>query len=158
MPKIPANLTGAAGEHFVVYQLSCLGYVAALPRAGAMGVDILVSNTQGSESLAIQVKTTDSAVRTRGRGKNKQPYELQFPLGSKSAKLSSRNLFFAFVDLRHLENLPEQPDVYIIPSQVVHDWCESWVDRVPMVRLHKLISDMAPYKNQWSAITSRLDP
>lgn len=87
MSKLSSQLAGTAGEHFVVYQLSCLGLVAAMPRAGSIGVDILVTNPDGSKSLTIQVKTTDYAVRKRGRGSKRIPWELQFPLGVKSAKL-----------------------------------------------------------------------
>ena len=154
MPKIPSSLTGTAGEHFVVYQLSCLGLVATLPRAGTKGVDILVTNTQGSKSLTIQVKTTDYAVRKRG--KKKVPTELQFPLGRKSAKLNNANLFFAFFDLRSLEKLNEQPDVYVVPSKVVHGWCKSWMDKVKLVRLHRRIEEMEPYKNNWNPVVTCL--
>src|SRR5689334_8212230 len=106
-----SNLTAAAGEHYVAYKLSCMGFIAALPRGGSMGIDILVSNSDGSRTLAIQVKTTNWAMRTRGRGQNKAPYELQFPLGYKSAKINNPNLIFAFVDLHGLQGAT-QPDVY----------------------------------------------
>lgn len=157
MPKIPSNLTGTAGEHFIAYRVSCLGLVAALPRGGALGVDVLVSNQDGSKTLAIQVKTTDWAMRTRGRGKNKEPYELQFPLGYKSAKLDNPNLLFAFVDLKRLDDFKEQPDVYLLPSHVVFDHCKSWIDRAKMVRLHIEIKKISKYKNDWSLVRQMID-
>ena len=66
MPTIPRKLTGTAGEHYVAFKLSSLGYVAALAREGSPTVDILVSNLEGSKTLAIQVKTTEWATRDRG--------------------------------------------------------------------------------------------
>jgi len=156
MPKIPPVLTGAAGEHFIAYKLSCLGLVAALPRGGSMGVDVLVSSVDGSKTLAIQVKTTDWAMRTRGRGDKKEPYELQFPLGYKSAKLDNPNLVFAFVDLRGTFNAELQPDVYLVPATFVCTFCRDWVDQVKMVRLHIGIEKLSEFKNNWSGIESML--
>lgn len=156
MPKVPSNLTGTAGEHFIAYRLSCLGLVAALPRGGALGVDVLVSNQDGSKTLSIQVKTTDWAMRTRGRGANKVPFELQFPLGRKSGKINNDNLVFAFVDLKGIDNFDTQPDVYLVPSSVVFAYCNSWVDHVKMVRFHIEISRMEEYKNNWSLVQKML--
>ncbi len=133
MPKIPSKLTGTAGEHFVAYKLSCLGYIAAMSREGSPTVDILVSNLDGSRTIAIQVKTTGWATRTRGRGTGKRPYELQFPLGYKSAKTKGDNFVFAFVDLNGLDS-EKEPDIYIVPSDFVFTYSEPWVDKVKMVR------------------------
>jgi hypothetical protein len=155
MPKIPSKLTGSAGEHFVAYRLSCLGFIAALPREGSPSVDILASNTGGDRTVAIQVKSTEWASRTRGRGVNKQVAELQFPLGHHSAKTTGENLVFAFVDLRGL-GTDAQPDVYLVPSQIVHDHCKSWVDNSKMVRLHIGIEHMQEFKNNWSLISKKL--
>jgi hypothetical protein len=153
MATLSSQLTGTAGEHFVVYQLSCLRFIAALPRAGAKGVDVLVTNEDGSKSLTLQVKTTGSAIRHL----KSRTEELQFPLGD-SWKLNSRNLFFTFVDLRVSSTLVKQPDVYIIPSKIVHGWCKSWAEKKRLVRLHKPVDEMEPYKNNWQQLISRLDP
>lgn len=150
-----ANLTGAAGEHYVAYKLSCLGFIAALPRGGSMGVDILVSNADGSRTIAIQVKTTDWAMRTKGRGALKVPHELQFPLGYKAAKLDNENLVFAFVDLRGLRD-EASPDVYLVPARVINEYCRDWIDYVKWVRLHIEIAQFAKYKNDWALIEKML--
>jgi len=155
MPKIPSKLTGSAGEHFVAYRLSCLGFIAALPREGSPSVDILASNTAGDKTVAIQVKTTEWASRTRGRGVNKKVAELQFPLGYHSAITKGDNLVFAFVDLKGF-GMDTQPDVYLVPSQFVHDHCRSWVDKVPMVRFHIEIERMQEFKNNWNLIMKKL--
>ena len=158
MSRVSPNLTGAAGEHFVVYKLSSLGLVAALPRAGATGVDVLVSNSDGSRTVAIQVKTTDNAVRTRGRGTAKVPFQLQFPLGYKCAKIDNPELLFAFVDLRDSFDHSTQPDVYLVPAPFVNDYCQPWVESVALVRLHIDIAAMQPFKNAWEIVLARLMP
>jgi hypothetical protein len=155
MPSIPSKLTGSGGEHFVACKLSAQGFVAALPREGAPSVDILASNLDGGKTVAIQVKTTDSAMHTRGRGKNRKPADLQFPLGHHCAKLNGENLLFAFVDMNGLQS-ETQPDLYVIPSRFVFDCCTSWVDKVKMVRLHITIAQMDQFKNNWKPVTARL--
>ena len=85
-----------------------------------MGLDILVSNQEGTRTVAIQVKTTDWAVRERGRGDARAPHELQFPLGFKAAKIDNPNLIFAFFDLRGIGS-DDSPDVYLVPSDFVCD-------------------------------------
>jgi hypothetical protein len=156
MPKINSKLTGTAGEHYVAYKLSCMGYVAAIPREGTPTVDILACNTDASKVLSIQVKSTDWATRTRGRGKNKKPHHLEFPLGHKAATHKSENLFFAFVDLNGLDWEAKSPDVYIVPSKYVYDHCEGWASGAKMVRFHISIEEIAQFKNNWKPIVSEL--
>lgn len=156
MPKIPSKLTGLAGEHYVAYKLSCLGFIAAMTREGSPTVDILASNIEGSKTIAIQVKTTDWATRTKGKGKNKKPYQLQFPLGYKSATNKNDNYIFTFVDLNGVDWDEKEPEVYIVPSNFVYDYCKPWVDNVKMVRFHIDIDIMEQYKNNWEIIESKL--
>jgi hypothetical protein len=61
MPKIPTALTGCAGEHFVAYRLSAMGYVAALPRGGSPSVDLMVGTVDGRNTVTVQVKTKSQA-------------------------------------------------------------------------------------------------
>ena len=100
MVKKSGILTGTAGVYFVASQLAARGFHAAPTFGNAPAVDILVSRADGSASLSIQVKTTGWALRTRGRGKNKQPHHYEWDIGEKSAKRNSPDLFFAFVDLK----------------------------------------------------------
>jgi hypothetical protein len=68
------TLIAAAGEYFVAYKLSCLGYLAAPVRLGSPATDLLASTLDGGRTVAIQVKTTGWAERTRGRGdRNESP-------------------------------------------------------------------------------------
>ena len=154
--KGAANLTGTAGEHYVAYKLSCLGLIAALPRGGAMGIDVLVSNEDGSRTLAVQVKTTDWAMRTRGRGKDKVPFELQFPLGYKSAKIDNPSLVFAFVDLRGIRT-ETMPDVYLVPATFVSAHCQPWIEDAKMVRFHIGIDKLTEFKNAWNLVTEMFE-
>lgn len=156
MPRIPSTLTGSAGEHFVAYKLSKMGYLVALTRGGSPSVDLMVGDIDGRKTLSIQVKTTEWATRERGRGANRKPHHLQFPLGRKYAKTNQNNLFFAFVDLKGLD-YNQTPDVYIVPSKFVFDFCKSWVDSARMVRFHIDISDIEPFKNNWDIFKKELD-
>ena len=152
MPKLNSRLTGTAGEHYVAYKLSTLGYVAAIPREGTPTVDILACNLDASQILSIQVKTTSKATRTRGRGEDKVPFQLQLPLGRKAAGINSKSLVFAFVDLNDLDRDDLEPDVYIVPSRFIYNWCKEWRDEAKMVRFHIEIEKMQKFKNNWDII------
>src|SRR5712691_5467961 len=96
--------TGAAGEHYVLYQLHLRGLLAAKSPTGAHAADIVVFSPAMGVGSMLQVKT-----RTLGsdRGWNmRQTHET----------LLHPRLFYAFVDLQ-----PEQPLVYVVPSEVVAD-------------------------------------
>jgi hypothetical protein len=150
-----SKLTATAGEHFVVYSLSRLGYIAAVVREGSQSIDILASTTDGSRTVGIQVKTTSWAERTRGRGDQKAPAELQFPLGHKAVEISDK-VIFCFVDLRG-ESLDAMPDVYVIPAKSIQQEYQGVdVRQWSFFRLHRPISYMAPYKNNWKPIQKAL--
>lgn len=121
-----------------------------------MGVDVLVSHAEGTRTLAIQVKTTEWAMRLKGRGQDKVPHQIQFPLGYKAAKINNPNLIFAFVDLRGLLDDGLAPDVYLVPADYVCRHCADWVDDAKMVRLHIGLTDMEPFKNAWELVLTAL--
>lgn len=147
--------TGTAGVYYVMYRLAAEGIHASCTHGNAPNVDILVSSADGSRSVSVEVKTTEHALRLRGRGAAKQPDHLEFPLGGRAAKLTNPSLFIAFVDLRASLANP-LPDVYLFPSSFVAAYCAPWVDSVPMIRFHIPISAAEPYKNQWSIIRNAL--
>ena len=156
MPKINSKLTGSAGEHYVAYKLSCMGYVVAIPREGVPTVDILACNTDATKLVSIQVKTTEWATRKRGRGENRKPHILDFPLGHKAAGYESDNLIFTFVDINGLTWEDKMPDVYIVPSEFVYKHCKGWARKAKMVRLQIPIKEMEHFKNNWEPIKSAL--
>jgi len=96
-------LTGIAGEYFVAAELSRRGYIAALTQRNTAGVDLLASSADGSRSVSIQVKTTT--------GKR-----ASWRLSSKSEKVKDKNLFYVFV---RLNSVNEMPDYYVASSAEV---------------------------------------
>jgi len=63
MPERATALTGAAGEHYVAFYLSALGYPVALTRGGSPTVDIMAGSLDGEHTISIQVKTSNWAKR-----------------------------------------------------------------------------------------------
>ena len=112
-------MTGAEGAYFVASRLALFGYHAALTHGNAPTVDILVGDIHGTAALSIQVKTTQNAGRTRGRGNAKKLHHYEWEVGPKSGSTKGDNLFFAFVDLRGGKE-SVLPDVYIVKSSDVY--------------------------------------
>jgi hypothetical protein len=149
-----SQLTGVAGVHFVASYLSYLGYHSVPTTRNVQGPDLLVSNLDGSRLLSVQVKTTIWAKRTRGRGEEKEPHHYEWEIGWGSAKLNHPNLFFALVDLRNFEDLP---DVFILPSRVIFAYFKggdptTWT----RARYHPLIASVERYKNNWGVLRRAL--
>jgi len=144
--------TGTAGVYYVMYQLAARGFHASSTMGNAPYLDILVSSEDGERSLALQVKTTEHAMRKRGRGDKRQPHHLEFPLGYKAAKLDRPGVMFAFVDLAVWSD--KQVVVYLVPSAEVYKFCALWVDEVSMVRFHPPVEWMEPYREAWELVAA----
>jgi hypothetical protein len=144
--------TGTAGVYYVMYQLASRGFHASGTMGNAPYIDVLVSSEQGDRSVAIQVKTTEHAMRHRGRGDQRKPDHVEFPLGRKAALLNRPGVLFAFVDLAIWT--PKQVVVYLVPSTAITEWCRPWIDKVKMVRLHQSIELMEPFRENWGQIAS----
>jgi len=150
------TLVAAAGEYFVAYKISCLGYLAAPVRGGSPSTDLLASTIDGGRTVAIQVKTTGWAERTRGRGNNKTPHHLEFPLGHAAVEKASKALIFCFVDLRgsHSEAVP---DVYIVPAAtLLAEYEGKNIRQYSFLRHHREIEHMTPFKNNWEPVRKAL--
>jgi hypothetical protein len=100
--KIPTGLIGAAGEHFVMYQLYKRGLMVGQPPQGVADVDLLVLDEKAKIVKSIQVKA-----RSKGTDGG-------WHMKAKHETLNSPQLFYAFVDME-----PESPVSFIIPSSVV---------------------------------------
>ena len=151
-----SKLTATSGEHYIAYALSTFGYISALVREGSPTVDLLASNLTGSRTIGIQVKTTEYAMRTRGRGKKKKPHELQFPLGHKAIENATPSLIFCFVDLRS-RDIKTLPDVYLIPAKYLLEVYEDVnIRQWSYFRLHWPIMQMQPFKNNWQPVHEAL--
>jgi hypothetical protein len=101
--KLASALSGVAGEFFVAAELSRRGYIATLTQRNAKGIDILVSNADGSKLASLQVKTNQKS----------QTYWL---LNDKAELLTSPQLFYVMVNLVGSSGHPEY---HIVPSNIV---------------------------------------
>lgn len=100
--KIPTGLIGAAGEHFVMYQLYKRGLMVGQPPQGVADVDLLVLDEKANIVKSIQVKT-----RSKGADGG-------WHMKAKHENLKSPNLLYVFVDMEK-----ESPACYVIPSDIV---------------------------------------
>jgi hypothetical protein len=147
-----SRLTGTGGTYYVMSQLAIRGFHASCTFGNAPFVDVLVASPDGHETLSIQVKT---AFEARRYDRKKELKELQWTLGWKSAKQCHAKLFLAFVDLKSISSA-EMPDVYIIPSAWIRDYCAEWVDKVKWVRFHVDPTKIGRFKNNWEQISKAL--
>jgi hypothetical protein len=148
------QLTGVAGVHYVASYLSYLGYHAVPTTRNVPGPDLLVSTLNGSSGVSLQVKTTMSAMRTRGRGDEKKPHHHEWDIGWNSAKLNHPKLLFALVDLQEFQNLPE---VFIVPSRVIFKYFKGGdPEKWRRARYHPLVAELQQYKDNWSYLKKAL--
>lgn len=155
MPKRATTLTGAAGEHYVAYKLSALGYPTAMTRGGSPVIDLMVGDLSGSNTISIQVKTSNSAKRNYKRDKNKHKNHWEWDVGAKGKKLKGNSIFYAFVNLKGTpaKDKNPHPEVFIVPSCDV----SKFLDR-PMSRYMFWIkeTDKDKYLEAWNHITNKL--
>jgi len=158
MPERATSLTGAAGEHYVAYVLSALGFPVGLTRGGSPTVDILVSDVEGKKSISIQVKTSNWAWRKYSKKVEHNHWE--WDVGAKGKTLSGDSIFYAFVDLRWdeskslSENLEEEPVVFIVPSEDVEK--ELGDKNYSRYMFWILENDPHRYRNNWNTIIKDL--
>lgn len=155
MPKRATTLTGAAGEHYVAYKLSALGYPTALTRGGSPVIDLMIGDLSGSNTVSIQVKTSNSARRIYKRENNKNKNRWEWDVGAKGKKLIGDSIIYAFVNLKGAPSRDRNPhpEVFIVPSSDV----SKFLDR-PMSRYMFCIkdSDKEKYYEAWHLITDKL--
>jgi hypothetical protein len=149
-----SQLTGVAGVHYVASYLSFLGFHAVPTTRNVRGPDLLVSNIDGSKGISLQVKTTVWAMRTRGRGDDKKPHHYEWDIGWSSAKVNHPHLFFALVDLKDFQGLP---DTFIVPSMVIFTYFEGGDPETwRRARYHPLLEEVDQYKNNWPILREAL--
>jgi len=117
-----------------------------------------VSSEDGEKSLAIQVKTSQHAINTRGSGANRKPNFLGFDLGYKAAKLNRPRVIFAFVDLASKSD--KKVAVYLVPSPKVSEWCAPWIEnKLTRIRFQPSIEWMEEYREAWHQVAKAVgDP
>jgi len=104
--KLESTLVGVAGEYLVAGELSLRGFIASITLRNSRGIDIIASNSDGSKSVSIQVKTNSDG------GKN-------WILNKKAEKFYNENHYYIFVALGK-EN--ERPCFHIVPSKDVAEY------------------------------------
>ena len=93
---INSTILGAAAEHYVMCQLLRRGMIAALAPAGVPDADIIVSDREGGQLSAVQVKARRNLGSDRG-----------WHMSEKHEKISRELLFYCFVDFG--SRLEDQP-------------------------------------------------
>lgn len=152
MPERSTALTAAAGEHFVAFVLSALGYPVAMTRGGSPTVDLMVGDLAGNASLSIQVKTSNWARREYKRKTEKNHWE--WDVGKKALGLRGDSIYYAFVDLKWEPSSPSLPDVFIVPSASVADFLgPDWSRYMFWI----MDADGEMYRNRWDLLTGILD-
>ncbi|HMO15294.1 MAG TPA: hypothetical protein PKD64_10380 [Pirellulaceae bacterium] len=152
MPERATSLTAAAGEHFIAFKLSQMGYPAALTRGGSPTIDLMAGNLDGSETVSLQIKTSSGAWREYKRKPENNHWE--WPVGHLAKTLNGKSIFYAFVDLKWSGDDENIPDVFIVPSKAVHDaFAETnWSMNVFWI----LETEKSKYYNNWTPITKLL--
>lgn len=153
MPERATALTGAAGEHFVAYRLSAMGFPVALTRGGSPTVDLMVGDLGGSAAVSIQVKTSNRARRSSKTSPENNHWE--WDVGRKGLNLRGDSIFYAFVDLRWKADKRAQPDVFVVPSRVVADKFALKPNRTRYM-FWIMEADTGQYLERWDLITAML--
>src|SRR5437867_11718293 len=96
--NLPPLQAGIAGEYFVAAELSRRGYVASLTLRNTRGIDLLVSNSDATKTVGVQVKTNQNNRR-------------EWVLNKKAEAEDAENLFYVFVRL----NRTSAPAFHIVP-------------------------------------------
>lgn len=104
--KLESTLVGVAGEYLVAGELSLRGYIASITLRNSRGIDIIASNSDGSKSVTIQVKTNSDGGRI-------------WLLNQKSENFYSDNHYYILVALKALG---ERPKYYIVPSKIIAEY------------------------------------
>ncbi len=146
------QFTTTAGIYFIAYKIALLGLVPALVRHGMRGVDLVVSNNDGSKAIALQVRTASTARRSEGG----DAFSLQFPITQRQVEVAADNGFFCFVDLRTKQPLLG-PDVYVVPAtQLKEEYSGMNFPKYAYVRHQRSFALMEPYRNNWDSLVQAL--
>lgn len=140
-----AQLTGMAGVYLAAAELSLRGYIVAPTSRNAQGVDLLVSNSEGTSAIPIQVKTNSTT--------------FSFWLLSEKCKLlESDDLFYILINLRKYER-----EFFIIPNKEIVGKMREEKSKSsrsgqsePSIWYSFLLEDAKPYQNKWQILDDLL--
>jgi hypothetical protein len=111
MKKINSVILGASGEHYVMAELLRRGFIAAKAPEGVPNFDIVITDIDGTQLSAIQVKTR-KAVKGGDQG---------WHMKAKHDHMISQKMFYVFVDTGLDENSLVQ--FFVMPSKIVAEAC-----------------------------------
>lgn len=94
---------GVAGEYFVMAELTRRGYVASPTSKNTKAIDLLVSDKNGKQLAAIQVKICDN------------PKQQKWKMSKSVEQNDEANLYYVFVNM----NGGAEPSYYVVPSRYV---------------------------------------
>lgn len=101
--KLESTLVGVAGEYLVAGELTLRGYIASITLRNSRGIDIIASNSVGSRSVSLQVKTNSHGSKS-------------WILSKKSEEYFSDSHFYVFVALGQINS---RSKFHIVPSKIV---------------------------------------
>lgn len=144
------KLIGAAGEHYIAFKLSLMGYSVALTRDGSDTIDLMVGDILDGTAVAIQVKTARNASKTK---------YWEWSVGRKPLSLRSTELIYVFVDLREVADV-YKPDIFVVPISDIAKQAEEygfsehpdWNTYYFQIKKQ----DKEKYYEQWEFITNKL--
>ena len=157
--NIDKKITGFVGEALVFRELKRRFKVESVWGGGLQkSYDIEFKGVK--KQIQISVKTTVNAYRLERieRKTHKiKPAEYQWSNSWGSIDMNNSKMFFVFVDLK---NLRSKPDMFIVPSHIVHGyyyksdragrerkrWKSSWP------RYHIPVTKLEKYKNNWEIL------
>lgn len=143
--KVSTILAGVSGEYFVAAELSRRGYICSVTLKNTKGIDILVCNEEATKTLGIQVKTN-------------QINRSEWVLSDKSERLIDETIFYVFVNLREINDLPE---FYVVPSKIVSEYIisnhKSWLSEPGKKGQQRNDSSMRKFRDYEKKYLNRWD-
>lgn len=105
--RVPNELIGIAGVHYVVSELSRRSLIAMPTIRNTAGIDVIVTKPDGSAQAVLQVKTA-------GELKKQEEGRQWWPMSKPSKCLKGPNAYYVFVrwreDLKNFEAFLERAD------------------------------------------------
>ena len=147
--RLPGALVGEAGVHHVVSQLSLRGLIAIATNRNTPGVDILVSNLEGTWHASIQAKTSQDRVTF-------------WPIGPKYRKLAGPGNYYVFLRYVRKESqfeiFLETADQVTLDAEAAieenrqrgnNDWTPCWPLPKDEESLHRVRQQWAEFGVVW---------
>lgn len=152
---------GIAGEYFVLAQLAQRGLVITMTLSHTKSIDILVTNEAFKTLYKVEVKTTQKKPLTE-KLFGKKPFYC-WTMSEKHEQIKDPRLFYCFVHLSHLKELPR---FFIVPSRIVaryvkwqhNKWLKSrkrQIKDTTMRRYRIPIDDPAGYGDNWDVFFAK---